>query len=697
MCQTSPALLIIFMITALTTFADQRSFQADHDLQTIQERMVADLLPVNDLEKRKIEASTRISLDKLKPDGSWPDQDYKDVDNEHWKCRQHLPRLLEMAVAYRSTKKFKNNDELRAKILLAYGFWIKSDPQNKNWWVNQIGVPQHIGKILLLMGDELSPQLKTKGIEIMRRSVWNVKPWTGQNLVWGTTIQIVRGCLEMNETTVDEGFSRMWKEVKIAPPGKDGIQSDQSFHQHGQVLYSGGYGLAFCRDCSRYLRYSNKTRFAAPQNVVETLVNYLLDGQQWMVKGDNFNYSATGRGVTRKGNSSLGITASLHDLADIQSARKEEIADFLKRLEGGRDAPLFEGNKHFWMSDFMSHVRKEYATSVKMYSSRTHNNDGNHNGENKKSHHFSDGATFIFRTGQEYNDIFAIWDWLRIPGTTIEQNTPLIPNEVSQKGTRPFVGGVCDGRYGCAAMDLAVGKLSAKKSWFYFDRQFVCLGTDINCPTDHQVVTSINQCWPKETLTSNDIKPSPSSFQSQKESWIWNDGIAYIIPENQNVLFSTEKQKGRWSDIGTGPEQEISENIFNLALDHGHKVIAGKYEYIVAPDVLTPTSENILKLASEIKIVSNNSSHQAVRNKALNMLQIVFWDTTPFYDNVFGKITVDKPCLVLIKRTDDLQVTVSNPENKPVVISLEVDSDKLQFDLPSGPDAGKSITKTLHQ
>ena len=72
-----------------------------------------------------------------------------------------------------------------------------------------------------------------------------------------------------------------------------------------------------------------------------------------------------------------------------------------------------------WCSDIMVQRRPGYYTSARMYSTRTLNTDGYINGENKKSHHLADGATYIFRTGEEYRDIFPVWDWKRIPGTDL--------------------------------------------------------------------------------------------------------------------------------------------------------------------------------------------------------------------------------------------------------------------------------------
>ena len=51
-----------------------------------------------------------------------------------------------------------------------------------------------------------------------------------------------------------------------------------------------------------------------------------------------------------------------------------------------------------------------------------------------------------------------------------------------------------DGNYGLAAFDLVRDGLTARKSWFFFDDEYACLGAGITCGSDNLVATTINQC-----------------------------------------------------------------------------------------------------------------------------------------------------------------------------------------------------------
>src|SRR5690606_14528808 len=61
---------------------------------------------------------------------------------------------------------------------------------------------------------------------------------------------------------------------------------------------------------------------------------------------------------------------------------------------------------------------------------------------------------------------------------------------------------------------------------------------------------------------------------------------------------------------------------------------------------------------SVVNIIENTTAIQAVYHKALNMLQVVFYQAGTV--NFQGKsVTVDRPCALMIKKGGD--VTISNP------------------------------------
>ena len=93
-----------------------------------------------------------------------------------------------------------------------------------------------------------------------------------------------------------------------------------------------------------------------------------------------------------------------------------------------------------------------YVSTLKMYSSRTHNAECT-NTQNPFGFHLADGTTYTYVTGDEYEDIAAAWDWNMIPGTTVDYGaTPLNCDTENQVGVENFVGGASTGKLGAAVM-----------------------------------------------------------------------------------------------------------------------------------------------------------------------------------------------------------------------------------------------------
>ena len=92
----------------------------------------------------------------------------------------------------------------------------------------------------------------------------------------------------------------------------------------------------------------------------------------------------------------------------------------------------------------------------------------------------------------------------KISGTTIVQKPELYPpTEIQKEGLTGFVGAVTDGLYGAVVFDFKSPHdfVEARKSWFFFDDEYVCLGTGIKSNRDLPVVTTINQVLMRTDVT----------------------------------------------------------------------------------------------------------------------------------------------------------------------------------------------------
>lgn len=687
----------ILFVCLLLSFADfsLAATPGERDLSILRQRIIDSVKePVNADQTGKL-------LDSVQPDGTFPNVPYGDTGPGNWKAAAHLSQVLTLARWYVSLdEKSPNKTRLRDGLLRSLDYWLGKDPQNSNWWWNVIGVPGTLSQIYILLDDELTGVRRTKGLEIIARGKLSM---TGGNLADVVNITIRRGVVERDIALVDKAIGMMKDEIRISL--EEGVQPDFSFHQHGALLYNHGYGAVFLSNCSELANLVSGTAFEFPREKIELLSRLILDGSQWMIRYGTKDMGATGRGISREsGNSpSAGYLAPIvREMLCLNTGHDPEFRNLLSRLEGDAGVPLV-GNRHFWRGDYMAHHRPEYFVSARMFSDRLFNTDGPSNEEGLKSHHLSDGCTYIMKSGKEYHDIFPVWDWWKIPGTTVEM-TPELTGKVNFKGTRPFAGGVSDGRYGCAAFDMERNGLFARKSWFFFDDEFVCLGAGIRCDTGNSLVTTLNQCFLNGEVTvssgGSSRKVDVGGRALDRVAWVYHDGVAYVFPEPRKVHVENESRTGSWWEINhIYSKDPVTHGVFTLWMDHGVKPENAGYAYIVAP-TMSLSGVDAYRKNPPVAILVNTPNIQAVRHNALGITGIAFY--TPGKLDMGNGLTVeaDKPCLLLLREQGKrLEISASNPENKGMQLTIRIGNAKnitaetVVFDLPEGEYAGMSVTK----
>lgn len=657
------------------------SSSIEQDLKTIEKRLLK--VSNQNIEYNKV----KTYFNSLTNDGSWSDIDYSDNSMSDWEPRNHVQRLEKMVLYY------KNNDlgskkakELKNKIISAYNFWLKKDPESENWWHNEIGVQKHFRVVLLNLKNELSRKELKNGLAVLKKSGKPRK--TGQNLVDLTMTYIWRGIIQEKNSIVKDGFNKLAEEIKITT--EQGIQPDYSFQQHGDLLYTGTYGRDFVRDMAKLAWLPSGTKFAFPEDKIKLFEDFILDGFRWIVYGRVIDYGTLGRGLTRKNVPDL--YKPLIDMCDymieVSNDRTKAFKSFKKALKNNQaNKPV--GNKNFWYSDHMIHRRKNYYTSVKMVSQKTLGTESG-NGEGLLNYHISDGFNMIMVDGNEYKNIFPVWDWNKIPGTTtaqVNENFPLVDWGKGARGLEEFVGGVSDGNFGIAAMqftgkekdvELKRKTVKSKKSWFFFEDEIVALGSDINYSGGNEVLTSINQANLRgRVFVKNDdnvdFLKRDKIVAEKSPDWVFHDNIAYYFLNNkQKVYLKNDSQSGNWAKINNRYSNTgLKRKIFSLGIKHGFNPKNEKYEYVIMPDI---EINKLLDYEEEmpIKVISNNSKLQAVTHKKLNITGLVFHKAGKI--KIENKLTVkvDNPVLLMLKqRENSLKINIANPLNL-AEITLEI-------------------------
>ncbi|MEG1879811.1 MAG: polysaccharide lyase family 8 super-sandwich domain-containing protein, partial [Oscillospiraceae bacterium] len=644
--------------------------------------------------------------------------------------------------AYSEGNPLFGNVELKANIAKALEFWANGKiVDSDNWWHKEIGIPNIIVDILLLQPEEVNGEISDLlNAQALEGSIFKEKitdriterpvKSSGGNLTdkLVTSMKIAVATKNAEELykviQLTENELRVFMKIRADEFGEDaeGIKADYSFHQHVDQVQFGGYGEVFVSGINQILKATAGTAFMVSDRALNEYANFILDGMQWSFKGEYKDFTTTGRGFSRQ-NGNKGIYKPVKAATEILLNYKQlDRYDELETLYKNRcsdNGDKFTGNRQFWLSDYMSHNRDDYHVGIKLASSRTKLGEVI-NKENLLGYYLSDGVTAIMPTGNEYENIYPLWDWNKIPGTTTPQGGLKKLEDWADwngehlwdwKGNRNFVGGVSDGKYGAAVMDYSRDGLDAKKSWFMFDDEMVALGNEINSYTDMNIYTNINQ-----TTRVGDVvmgkngkisKVSDGTTNTKDADFIWNNGVGYVAKDAEVTL---ENRTGKWSTINGGNKEGTeTKDIFQMGLNHGVKPNNGKYEYRV---VFGNTAEEMTEYVKNnpIKVLRNDDKVQAVYNSDLKMVQAVFLKTDTLTLPTGMTIYSNKKCMLMATENSDgsITMTVSNPANEakdlqitvnktlPILNSLRMvngeGTTKIMFRLNEGVYAGSSTT-----
>ena len=284
-----------------------------------------------------------------------------------------------------------------------------------------------------------------------------------------------------------------------------------------------------------------------------------------------------------------------------------------------------------------------------------------------------------------------------VPGTTVALSSVDSKGRLKLKGERSFVGGVSDGLYGLAAFDFARGPVTAKKAWFFFDDEYVCLGSGITAGDNLDVVTTVNQCHRRGDVIVAGKSVQRGLHEIEAPTWVHHDGVAYIFPQPGSVRISCDIQKGSWRRINQrASDDEVAIDIFKLWLDHGSAPKDATYAYIVAP-ALAAADVSAYVSKARVTVLANTDRLQAVMYEKLALTAAAFYEPGRVDLSDGSLLAVDKPCLALIRGTKTgWAISLSNPENQQLTVQITLTTgDKIlrkQVHLPTGPLAGSSVT-----
>ncbi len=640
-------------------------------------------------------------------EGMWPGIDYEDVSNTGFQHSKHMDNLLKLAIAYTSDEyQLKGNKAIKATFDRALALWIKNDYFCENWWHNQIGIPNTLVNVMLTMDDNLSSEqiegvlpvvgrahllstgARPGGDRIKIASILARKAlFLRDKELFDSTVKVIASQIDINTDPVND-IRRIENAPKDMFPGGRGIEADYSFHHRpDRVNNTVSYGEPYAAAFTQWAAILHDTEYRFSQEAIKGLVDFYLDGIcTQLVFGITPDTGAKNRDISRPSQITVNSNPA-RELLEATTYRKAELENIIK-LRSNDGGTIKSFAKFFQQAEHFVFQRPEYYTSVRMYSKRVSNMEEPFNGEGLKNHFRGDGASYLSTSVDAYANTQPMYDWFKIPGTTTVQLEEFPPvGEIIKRSTTDFVGGVSDGLYGAASFDFVSPhtSLKAKKSWFFFDEGYVCLGANISADDEQEVVTTIEQ------NSLNDIKYGTS--------WVINNNSGYILEEGTYTL-STKEQSGSWYDINNQSyvsKEVLQAPIFKLWINHGIKPKNASYQYTVLPATTPKKIKEYIKNPS-IEVLANNGEMQAVGNAEADIYYIVFYQAGKLKINPNLTVESSAPAMVMLHGTsvkevgDSAKLVVSDPTRKLSSIDISINGKKSTIALPSGVYAGSSFT-----
>ncbi|AZP22084.1 lyase [Streptomyces aquilus] len=560
----------------------------------------------------------------------WPDLVYADpepdTDQESYGYSGNLNtsynRLSTLAQAYCQQGTGLTGDAtLRTAILtgldhLHSEVYHAGQARYGNWYSWQIGAPQSLLDVCVLMYDSLSATQIANYVAAVDHFVPDAAvasysgTSTGANRVDLCRVLALRGIVGASAAKVALARDALSHVFPYVTSG-DGLYQDGSFVQHTTVPYTGSYGsvmlgglgMLFALLTGSTWQVTDANRQIVFDAVENAWAPFLYNG----LVMDGVSGRAISRGVSATDAKQIQQNDHLRGhpiLASIvllgQSASATENARWrglvkgwiqrdyysppmsdpslgltgLARLKGVVDDTTVTaiaeptGHRLFTGMARATHRRPGWAASISMADRRiTYYETGN--GENLRGWHTGSGMLYwwgdTYANGQ-YSDAF--WptvDPYRLPGTTASRKALADAAGGDWGASLPdvnWVGGATDGQRAAIGQYLKglQSTLMAKKSWFCVDDSIVCLGAGIKC-TDGTAVES--------TIENRNLGPTgshsltvdgtaypatyPWSQTFTGARWAHIGGMGgYVLPGGATFTALRDARDGKWSDINKG-------------------------------------------------------------------------------------------------------------------------------------------------
>lgn len=562
-----------------------------------------------------------------------------------------------------------------------------------NWWDWEIGSPTQLINTLFLMQRELEetcqvtgttfPELVRNYLEVFHFLVPGQKDY-GANRLCYASLLIRAAILENDHETVRKQLTEILDMYEYCD---DGFNDGQGFYSDGTYIFhtrhpmNATYGYEFFRRSVELCLLFDGTELALPDEVKGKLIHWYKTAFIPIVQHGAVIRSMLGR---EPGEADLIANGIVHMGQSVLQLAPDD-----KQIQMFVNGEKAELTQLYYFCDKAVHAKKDYSFVLSMSSSRIYNYECI-NSQNMTGWYISDGMTGIYNENNRYLGDY--WDRVNpylIPGTTVDtqkRTAATIRQSNEYLSSEDFVGGaVLDEKYMTAAMclesyhsdgnfvpdDKFAGSpleyggpppkhdctLKAKKAWFCFDDEIVCLGTDIHAEDGYPVLTVV------ENLP---VENCGKSYCTEQKLWLENIGT-YVAMDNHRFQYRQD-------------------NGFVTALiEHGISPKDEGYAYVIVPKKAKCAygTENLSDKTVHSEILVNNSRLQAVR--CGNVTGIVFYEAGEFCG-----VEADQPCIVMMSENE---ISFSDPTHKLEQLTVKVKGQEFKL----LPQYGESICIELNK
>ena len=375
----------------------------------------------------------------------------------------------------------------------------------------------------------------------------------------------------------------------------------------------------------------------------------------------------------------------------------------------------YEYAHSYYTADRALQHRNNYAFGIHLSSKREKSWESI-NSENKTGWHVGDGSTYIYTDYDPYaydgvnfhhkNTEIAY----RFPGTTEdvrERTARSITSSKEWKSPNSFAGSMqIDNKYVVASMDFVsynfegpdthpddgdyggslpihLNDLGAKKSYFCFDKEMICLGAGINSTMDSEVITTAEH---KRIVDAENDVQTLSGEVLPRESFERTVALPATFNMHSHAGFvflgEGEARVRRYVSESAGGQSFIEAGLL-----HGKNPTDATYAYAVLPYATDEALASYVK-KPEFTILENSSKLQCVRKDSLGITSYVFHEA---YAN--HGVVVSAPAIVtrtqrkikIVEPTqelDKLVVTINSElriSNMPEEVEVDIAAGRTTF------------------